>query len=174
MLSYAKGSLVCSYTYNWQTWEWCVSSHWLDKLHHQIPVLSVGLSNYLKPCLDIGVEAYSTHTDHRIFLTNSTCWDLLKRWISSMNRMVFLLHSRSSFCACLITSLTSLVDALVADKVTKRVVPFFLLPLEIMWASVVWKTTWKTFFTQQGWFMLTITTTCRIWRAKSPVFDPFI
>lgn len=69
----------------------------------------------------------------------STCCDLLKRWISSMNRTVFLLHSRSSFCAWFITSRTSLVDALVADMVTKRAVPFLLHLLAIMWASVVWK-----------------------------------
>lgn len=30
------------------------------------------------------------------------------------------------------------MDALVADRVTKRAVPFFLLVLEIMWANVVW------------------------------------
>lgn len=33
-----------------------------------------------------------------------------------------------------------MVDALVADRETKRAVPFFLLALEIMWAKVVWKT----------------------------------
>lgn len=33
------------------------------------------------------------------------------------------------------------MDALVADRVTKRAVPFFLLVLEIMWAKVVWKKT---------------------------------
>lgn len=69
----------------------------------------------------------------------STCWDLLNRWISSMNRMVFLLHSRSSFCACLMTSRTSLMDALVADREAKRAVPFFLLVLDIIRAKVVWK-----------------------------------
>ncbi|TNN54800.1 hypothetical protein EYF80_035006 [Liparis tanakae] len=42
-------------------------------------------------------------------------------------------HStRSSFCACLITSRTSLVEALVADRETNRAAPFFLLLLAMM------------------------------------------
>lgn len=159
----SKPSPICSSISNWQTWQKFQFffynsqlekqlSRFLKMLNYSFDLFAAEIEKY-KHLLYIKYQQYSVvifTTWWRLLLIGvhafqyCTCWDLLKRWISSMNRMVFLLHSRSSFCACFITSRTSLMDALVADRETNRAVPFFLLVLAIMWARVVWNTSKHT------------------------------
>ena len=72
-------------------------------------------------------------------MKNETCWSLLNRWISSTNRTVILLNNRNSFLATLMTSLTSAMPDVVADKVTKRMLFFALHLSATVLAKVVCK-----------------------------------
>jgi len=51
---------------------------------------------------------------HNYILYSHTCCNLLKRWISSMKRIVFLLSMALSFLATFTTSFTSATPQVVA------------------------------------------------------------
>ena len=76
-----------------------------------------------------------THTlKHVIF----TCCNLLKRWISSMKRMVFLLSIILSFLATFTTSFTSLTPQVVAERKVNFVPCLLRATRAMIRARVVW------------------------------------
>ena len=78
-----------------------------------------------------------THT-HTLKNVVFTCCNLLKRWISSMKRMVFLLSIILSFLATFTTSFTSLTPQVVAERKVNFVPCLLRATRAMIRARVVW------------------------------------